>query len=396
MLIRVEALLPGAGAAAVAPAAVRIEAGRIVAVGVPSALPPAAGEPCFDLPGRTLLPGLVDAHDHLLGFRPDPIDSEADEASVLRALIASQECSRHLDRGVTSVRVLGSEVGLDLGLKRAISERVVDGPRIQTAGRAITNPDGRNHMTVGVSAPRKLGRRSVSRSGMGPRLIKLMASGGIVAISRGEDPHHGGLTRDELMAASEAAHDAGLRVAAHAIGVAAIEDALDADADTIEHGIGLTSEQAARMAARGAVLVPTLSTYRRIASRGAEIGLPTDWSQAAAQLVAVHVESVRHAIEQGAMIAVGSDGLGDVIEEIAALVDLGVRPIDAIDMASRGGARAMGMADRIGAIHPGYVADFAVVNGRPELDVSVLSAMDAVLLEGRLRRRGVPDEPSGP
>jgi imidazolonepropionase-like amidohydrolase len=194
MLIRADAVLPGGGAPLVRSAAVRVERGFIVAVDIREALRPLPDEVCIELPGATILPGLIDAHDHLQGDRPDAADPGAPTAASVRALVAGQACLRHLEQGVTSVRVLGVEPGLDAAMREAIADGTVDAPRIHSAGQALAAQADDRNVSVGVADVADAHAAVMKQVATGAEVIKLMGSGGIVAISKGVDPGAAGLS----------------------------------------------------------------------------------------------------------------------------------------------------------------------------------------------------------
>jgi len=359
------------------PGAVAIKHGRVVALGTIEEVTATHG-PAHRLKGATLLPGLVDAHDHLHGWRRDPGAGTSDDELLE---IAGAEATRHLGIGVTTVRVLGTRSRIDVLLRERALTAGVTLPDLRCAGTAIG----------GHGAGGPFGR-SVSGMGEAEQAVDQEAVAGVdwikVLVSRGIDAGIGGRVTEPLLgrsmveAITRRAHGLGLRVAAHAHGEAAIDVAIRAGVDTIEHGTGLRPRQAHEMAARGIALVPTLSTYRRLASDGGRIGLPDGWRRLAASLLDDHARTTASAVEAGVVIAAGSDGFGDIHDEVQALGALGLGTHGALLATIGGGALINGSSTDVGSIAEGMRADLLLVNGDPLVDVAALRDVQLVIRDG--------------
>jgi imidazolonepropionase-like amidohydrolase len=363
-------------------AAIEVSGERIKRVGPASGDRPPPG--AIDLRGRTVLPGLIDAHVHLSsdvdrspGFGPPPpLKGEPPRRRELGYFVLARAARAFLEAGVTTIRDVGSYDDEALAVRDAIGLGLIDGPRVLTCGRIVsaTAPGGRIFGTMyreadGVDEMRKAVREQIRR---GADFIKVMATGARSVV--GEDPEPAQLTRPELQAVVEESHRMGRRVAAHAEGIGGARLAVEEGVDTIEHGLSLHREPEllAKMAERGIVLVPTLTTFHDLAARFAGRFAPALVEQAKRQLDEAQ-RTLRAAAEAGVAIAMGHDSgpPGDDAAELVHMVAAGLSPMKALIAASCGSAKALGLDDR-GAIQPGKLADLLVVDGNPLEDVGIL------------------------
>jgi imidazolonepropionase-like amidohydrolase len=366
-------LLDVAAGAATERRAVTIGDGLVTAIEDAEGSPP---EGARDLGGATLLPGLIDAHCHVLsdtdrspGFGPPPVlHGEAPRPTALGHYILAASAARIVQSGFTTVRDVGSYDDEATVLKFAIESRVVPGPRIYTCGRIIsaTAPGGDlfGSMYREADGPwemRKAVREQLKR---GAEFIKFMATGARSVVL--EDPEPPQMTLEEMKAIVDEAHRMGRRVAAHAEGLEGTRWALEAGADTIEHGLALHREPRLLddMADRGVVLVPTLSTFEQ-AKRQLEEAMRT-------------VDTARRA---GVTMALGYDSgpPGTSAQELQRLIDAGLSTAEALRAATLGGAAALGRED-LGRIDVGCRADVVVIDGRPDEDPGLLMRPDAIRL----------------
>jgi imidazolonepropionase-like amidohydrolase len=250
--------------------AVIVEGGRIARVGPTRDLP--SGTEVVDLGDATLLPGLIDTHVHLVwNASAEPHGLVARESRALTVLRCARNAALHLEAGVTTVRDVGATDGLSIDVARAVELGVLPGPRVVAAGRAIAMTGGHGWFlgreADGPDAVRHAFRKELKN---GANCIKLMASGGVYG--HAEEPGSPQLTVEEMRAGVDEAHKASRKVAAHAYSVEAIQNALDAGVDSIEHGSFVDEETAGRMRERGVYLVPTMSVYAAMSARGPELG----------------------------------------------------------------------------------------------------------------------------
>ncbi len=371
------------------PAAVRVEDGRIAAVDDAQGDPP---EDALDLDGLTLLPGLVDAHVHVSsdvarspGFGPPPpLGGELPRARELGWFILAKSACAFLDAGITTVRDVGSYDDEGIVLREAIRLGIVPGPRILACGRIIsaTSPGGRIFGTMYHEAdgPWEARRAVRVQARRGADFVKLMATGARSVLA--EDPEPAQLTREEIAAIVDEAHRLGLRVAAHAEGLEGARLAIEEGVDTIEHGLSLhrAPELLEQMAAKGIVLVPTLSTFHDLAERFTDDYAPALVEQAKRQLEEAYT-TLGAARAAGVTFAMGYDSgpPGANATELVRMVDGGLSALEGLTAATQGGATALGL-DGAGAVEPGHAADLVAVEGDPLADVRVLTRPEAIRL----------------
>lgn len=354
----------------------------------------------IDMKGYTILPGLVDAHLHL-GWNGEPnIETKMlKELLPMTALKAYVNAKNDLLAGFTTVRSLGDRGYIDVALKKAVEDGVVDGPRMKVAGQAISMTGGHGDMWLapevtssgfgtiadGIEEMRKAARYQLK---MGADFIKLMATGGVM--SEGDEPGSPQLTEEEMRTAIEEAHKAGKKTAAHAQGTEGIKNAIRAGIDSIEHGIFLDDEAIQMMKDRGVFMIPTLSAVFNIKKHGKEAGIPEYAVRKVEQIMEAHLESFRKAYKAGVKIALGTDAAtpfnkhGENAQELELMVNAGMDPLDAIMAATKGGAELLSMSDLIGCVEPGKEADIIAVKGNPIEDISLLKNVKFVMKAGKI------------
>ena len=355
---------------------------KISQVGPAASITSVAGAKQIDLPGLTLLPGLIEAHSHVLlhPYSETPWnDQVARESLSLRVARATNHLRDTLQAGFTTVRDLGTEGAgyADVGLKQAVEQGIIPGPRMIVTTKAIVatgsyGPKGyASEWTVPQGAEEADGIDSLTRVvrdqiGHGADWIKIYAD-----YRWGRSGAAPTFTLDELKLVVETAKSANIPVCAHATTPEGMRRATLAGVETIEHGDGGTPEVFRLMKERGVALCPTLS----IAS-GANI----ERKRAA----------FRAALEAGVTIASGSDvgvfAHGTNARELETMVNFGMSPVDALRSATSVNARVMHMSDKIGSVKPGLLADVIAVEGDPTREIGALKRVKFVMKGGMLFR----------
>ncbi|MFB7146058.1 amidohydrolase family protein [Agrobacterium deltaense] len=341
----------------------------------------------IDLQGRTLMPGLIDAHVHVIATLVD-LAKNAELPSSLIALRSREIMHDMLMRGFTTVRDLA---GADLGLKMAVEEGLIDGPRLVICGKALSQTVGHcdyrsrhdkrelhaaslgalGRIADGVDEVRRAAREEIKA---GADFIKIMANGGV---SSPNDPIHVlQYSREEILAIVEEAENYGMYVAAHTYSDASIRRAVECGVKSLEHCNLITAETAKLAAEAGAIACPTLVAYEGLALEGAAFGLGAD-SQAKIDTVRVAgLESLRIMHEAGLPMGFGSDLLGQLHKYQSMEFSIRGKVLPARDIlysASRVSAKLCMMENQIGVIAEGAYADFIVVNGDPLQDIELLA-----------------------
>ncbi len=358
-----------------APADVVVEDGRIVEVGTGL-----DGDRAVDCAGAMLLPGMFDCHVHVtvsdLGLL-----QRVQKPFSYQFYEAARNLWTTLKLGITTVR---DAAGADLGIKQAVADGLIPGPRLEIAIGLIspTGGHGDGWMPSGHCVPLSLshpGRPSALADGpdemrrvartllrAGADVLKVCTTGGV--LSPRDDPRHSQFTPGELDVLVAEATMQGRAVMAHAQGAEGVKNAVRAGIRSIEHGIYLDDEAIELMLARGAWLVPTLvAPVNVIRAAAAGAALPDAVVQKAKEVAEVHLESVRRAVEAGVRIAMGTDSgvgpHGTNLEELELMRSAGMSPADVLVAATSSAARLLGKDAELGRLAPGYRADLVVVSG---------------------------------
>jgi imidazolonepropionase-like amidohydrolase len=365
----------------------------------------------IDAGGRVVLPGLVDAHVHVVAASHDLVRLGLQPPSLLVAE-SSRILRDMLHRGFTSVR---DAAGADFGLQEAVQRGLFEGPRLSIAGFPVSQTGGHADMRPkgvrtremfcscaglgligaiadGVGEVRRAVREQVRN---GANQIKIMAGGGI---SSPTDPLEGTqFSLEELRAACEEAEAANLYAMAHAYSPRAVTRAVQAGVRSIEHG-NLIDEATARvMKSHGAYLVPTLSTYAALAAEGERLGWSAEMLDKLERVKSRGIEAVRIARAEGVPVVFGTDLLGHMHDRQNGEFDLrleAMSPVEALQSATIVAARLMRQEGRIGELVRGAWADLLIVDGNPVQDLSMLTrpgeGIRLVMQGGRTVRSSLP------
>jgi imidazolonepropionase-like amidohydrolase len=352
----------------------------------------------IDAEGKTVMPGLIEAHVHLTGAVSMNPHRWLIEPEGLRAIRSVAEAKRLIEAGFTAARDLGSATALHL--KRAINEGVIPGPRIFAAGKCISQTAGHGdahdlpaewlvkhgwigHVADGPDECRKAAREQIRA---GADLLKIMTTGGVM--SEKDHPNWPQMTLEEARAVVEEAINVDTIVATHAQGTQGILNGIEAGVKTIEHGIFLDEECIEKMKKQDIILVPTLSVVDRLVKKGHEHGVPEYGIRKAKETFEIHLKNIRKAVEAGVTIAAGADFLGpemckhgDNALELSLLVESGLTPMKAIVAGTRNGAMTLGpKGEELGTLQEDKIADLLVVKGDPLKDISILQEQERIKL----------------
>ncbi len=373
-------------------AAVLVERGRITRVGAASDAAP-EGVTVVDLAGRTLLPGLVDAHVHVTSFDlPTVHKGEAHVAPEVKHHFVAAGLRSMLRMGITTLRDVGAFGDDLLHARRAIELGAFAGPRVLACGRILsaTSPGGAHFADMyreadGADEMRKATREQIRR---GADFVKVMTTGArSVAL---EDPGPARVTRAEVATIVEEAHRLDFRVAAHCEGLDGTRLAIEEGVDTIEHGLELhrAPELLAALAESGRVLVPTLSCFFDLSETHACLWAPRLVEQAKRQREDAH-RTVAAARAAGVKIAMGFDSMphGQSALELVRLHDAGLTALEAIAAATGVAADACGLGHELGTVEAGKLADLLVVDGDPVADPRLLLDPERIWLVVQAGRR---------
>jgi len=410
-VLKAARMFDGKSNALVSPGKVVVTDGKIVGVGGDAAVP--GNAEVIDLGDATLLPGFIDAHTHLTMMYRENYDRAALEG--LRkpipemALDSSVNARITLMAGFTTVRDVGSRDFLDAGLRNAIDRGVVPGPRMLVAVHAIGATGGHCDETgfregalgpetgpeVGVINGADEARRAVRLAHKyGATVIKTCATGGV--LSPGDAVDTPQLTQAELDALVDEAHALRLKTAAHAHGAEGAKRAIRAGIDSIEHGSFLDDEALDLMKQKGTYYVPTLMAVQGLSEQIAKgVPIPPAIKVKAEDAIAhIHL-TFQRALAKGIKIGLGTDAAvyphGRNAEEFHQMVDLGMKPIDALKAGTSSDADLLGLASKIGTLESGKLADVVAVPGDPLQNIRQTEHVFFVMKEGVIYKNEKPN-----
>lgn len=397
IVVRAAGLLdPATGRVSANPVVV-ITDGKVTSVGANAA---PAGAKIIDLPGVTLLPGLIDMHVHLTSTPVYGGYNYLQFSDAFWTAVGTANAKKTLEAGFTTVRNVGSEFYGDVGIREAIDEGQIPGPRIVTAAYSFGAtgghcdstffPPSMDEKSPYLADTAEEARRNVrALRKYGAQVIKICATGGV--FSRGTEPGVQQMALDEIKAVTEAAHMAGMKVAAHAHGAPGIKAAILGDVDTIEHA-SLVDDEGIRLAREhGAYFSMDIYNTEYTQSEGRKNGVLEDNLRKDRDIAEIQRENFRKALKAGVKMVYGTDAgvypHGDNGKQFAVMVRYGATPLQAIQSATITAADALGQAGQVGVVAPGAWGDLIGVTGDPLTDVTVLEAPVFVMKGGEVVRR---------
>lgn len=378
--------------------AVVVEGDRIRQVGAAASVPPELSRSAkiIDLGNVTLLPGLIDCHDHILGNpKDDSPTSDLQMSSPMETIWGVHNLQIWMAHGFTAIRDAGqSDLAYgQLALRDGINQGLIQGPRIVSAGNFISVTGGHgdaDSLAPDQALPRRPNladnvdeisdavRRDIK---YGADWIKLMATGGVMDPT--SDFNVQELSEEQMAKAVEIAHRAHKKVMAHAEGTEGIKAAVRAGVDTIEHGTMLDEEGAALMEQKGTWLVPTLYTFQHGVETGASHGASPEMVEKGKQILVYQQVAFALALKHHLKIAYGVDDDPDFSsKEFSALVRGGMTALSAIQAATVRASELIGMSDRIGTLETGKFADVIAVDGDPLANIQVMEKVVFVMKGG--------------
>ncbi|HZG10002.1 MAG TPA: amidohydrolase family protein [Allosphingosinicella sp.] len=351
----------------------------------------------LDLPGKTLLPGLIDMHVHLDSNPRYGGYSGLQFTDMFWVAQGVRNARDMLRAGFTTVRNVGSDNYADVGYKQAIEEGLMEGPRVVPAAHSLGATGGHCDQTylppsyaargkaVG-DGPQELRQRVREQRKYGAEVIKVCATGGV--FSRNTEPGQQQLSEEELRAIADEAHQWGLKVAAHAHGAAGIKAAIRAGIDTIEHASLIDAEGIRLAKERGAWLSMDIFNTEYTQAEGAKNGVLEDNLRKDREIAQLQRNNFRAAHRAGVKMVFGSDAgvmpHGSAGGQFRWMVEYGMSPMEAVQAATRNAAQALGREKDVGAIAVGRFGDLIAVDGDPMRDVRALEDVDVVIKAGQV------------
>ena len=377
---------------------VLVEGDRVQAVGDRTIIP--ANAQVIELPGTTLMPGMINAHEHPLMYADDYQNAHLQSSSAYKALMGLAALQRQLLAGWTTIRVMGDAdvFYANQDIRKTIDDGVFIGPRLTGAAHYLSITGGGGDVNyfspeqrvvadgLVADGPEQIRQAIRKEVKYGSDWIKLLVTGAFHSV--GDNPRNVAFSPEELQAALQEAGRLGIPVAAHAHAADGIKQAVEAGVRSIEHGTYLDDEAIRLMADRGTYLVPTIYVGDHYAE--GDLLLAQDkQDDYTLNYRAIFLDMIGRAHRRGVQIVVGVDLGGYAVDptvfarEFAVLVEAGMSPMHAIQAGTRVGAEMLGWGDRVGTLESGKLADVIAVTGNPVNDIRALEKVVFVMIGGR-------------
>ena len=378
-------------------AVILVEGERITAIGEAGKVKIPDGAEQIDTGGSWLIPGLMNMHVHLGLVLPGKMKAELyDESEAALALRMAANARESLQAGVTTIRLTGARAHADLALMRAINKGQADGPRIFSAGEALSITAGhgsKKDQKTKYDGPDELLKAARTQISAGAKWIKIAISGGIA--TDGGDLAAALMMPEEIHTVVDAAHRFGAKVTAHSGSPVATDIAIDAGLDCVEHGYFLDRPTLKKMKEHGTWLVPTIVVSQPATAPFFErIGSPPWYLKRRESAGKAHWKALQMAIEEGVNIALGTDqmpaepndGTTATAREAQYYVEAGMTPLQALRSATVETARMLEAEDEIGTLETGKYADIVAVDRDPTEDIKALRNILLVMKGGKVYR----------
>jgi imidazolonepropionase-like amidohydrolase len=393
LLITNANVVDGAGNPPAAGTSVLVRDDRISAVGphVTRDLVP-RGEPLteLDATGKTLMPGLIDAHCHMT-YGESRTEEEIDlyTSPELRTLKAAFHAQKVLRAGVTGISQPGGSYYIGVGLREAIKDKIVPGPRMTSAGRYLSTSNGLTDWfpdSVGVPE----GSIGIVHNTLDAMIseVRHQVKNGVDFIKLADSPYGDfqAFTTDEMKALADLAHQLGKKITIHARGSAEVDAAVSAGIDWIMHGNIMTDETIDHLAASGIPLVPTLLLLSNVGDWGHLVGAPAPMRDGMKSMLDRSGDALHRAHQAGVKMALGTDsgfsvtpyGVWHARELELLMTYAGLTSLEAIQAGTSHGAPMLGLDGQIGVVAEGMIADLIVVDGDPVADITVLQKRERI------------------
>ena len=353
-------------------------------------------EKVIDAQGNTIMPGIIDSHVHMM-MEFSPVAQRLETPFSFMYYKAAEYLKNTLHAGVTSVR---DALGTDRGVKKAVEEGLISGPRLQLSINALTITGGHGDgYTVsgnvldllpsghpgmphgqcdGVEEVRKKTREMLRA---GAEVIKVHATGGVLSAT--DHPEFTQFSLEELQTiVEEGKFRKGVKVMAHAQGAEGIKNAIKAGVHSIEHGIFLDDEAIDMMLEKGTFLVPTLLAPVAVLETAKDTGMPDTAVEKSKEVIEYHKASIEKAHKAGVKIAMGTDAgvmkHGTNLRELGLMADIGMSPMETIVASTKTAAECLGWEDKVGTLEQGKLADVIIAQGNPLDDIHALANNEAI------------------
>lgn len=387
-------LIDGLGGIPIDESVIVIEGSNIVDVGLRGQveLPDEKDADFFEVNGKTIIPGLIDTHTHIQLSKGEMEFDFLRQSVPLKTVKAASNAQKALEAGFTTIRDLGAENLIDIGVRDAINEKIIEGPRMLVSGYKIM-PTGADfqvyppEVSIGgrftMDTPDEARKAVRKLLALGVDVVKIMTSGR--TFRKSSSPNAYALTLEEAEIVVSEAHNQGVKVSAHVHGAKGVKIALEAGCDTLEHGTVLDDYDVEFMSKNNVFLIPTFSYGKHVEILKESTGLPGYIIDKALASRSSRLKSFQKAFKAGVPIAMGTDaGMpftfhGENAFEIEQLVEAGMTPMEALVASTYTGSKALGISDSVGTISKGKMADLVIVDGNPLKDIRILQHKDRIL-----------------